>query len=109
MPAMGNQVGLRIDGNEIADLPNGKLLTRRLKRGDGFILRSGGGGGFGSPHRRDPERVAHDVRQGYVSRKAARELYGVELMDEGNIDAGATQRLRSREDPGRPVGIGPGG
>jgi N-methylhydantoinase B/oxoprolinase/acetone carboxylase alpha subunit len=32
---------------------------------------SGGGGGFGNPFKRDPLKVAEDVREGYVSRAAA--------------------------------------
>ena len=95
MAGMGNQVALRIDADEITDLPNGKVLTRRLKTGDCFILRSAGGGGFGPPMQRDPKRVAHDVRQGYVSRKLARELYCVEIQDDGDVDASETARLRA--------------
>ena len=72
----GNEVRLRIDGKEIADLPNAKVLTRRLKPGDAFTVLSGGGGGFGPPKEREREKLANDVRQGYVSLKAARELYG---------------------------------
>ena len=77
----GNEVRLRIGGKEIADLPNAKVLTQRLKPGDAFIVLSGGGGGFGPPRERDPAKVAHDVRQGYVSAKAAAELYGVKVEE----------------------------
>ena len=34
-----------------------------------------GGGGFGDPAERDPQRVARDVRLGYVSRAAAERDY----------------------------------
>ncbi|OFZ99887.1 MAG: 5-oxoprolinase [Betaproteobacteria bacterium RIFCSPLOWO2_02_FULL_62_17] len=95
-PGMGNEVGLRIDGAEVSGLQNAKLLSRRLKTGDAFILRSGGGGGFGAPAERDPQRVAHDVRQGYVSREAARKRYGVAIRDQGGIDAAGTARLREQ-------------
>jgi N-methylhydantoinase B len=37
-----------------------------------------GGGGFGPARERDRSKVAHDVQQGYVSAKAAAELYGIE-------------------------------
>jgi len=37
---------------------------------------SGGGGGYGAPNLREPELVAQDVLDGYVSEAAARELYG---------------------------------
>ncbi len=94
-PGLGNQVTLRIDGREIDDLPNAKVISRPLKKGDAFTLRAGGGGGFGPARERDPERVAYDVRQGYVSREVAREAYGVEVMPGGEIDVQATQRLRA--------------
>ena len=93
---LGNQVTIRIDGKEITDYPNSKLFTKRLKKGDAFILRTGGGGGFGAPRERDPERVAHDVRQGYVSREAARSGYAVELALDGGVDEAGTKRLRAQ-------------
>ena len=46
----------------------------------------GGGGGFGRPEERDPQRVASDVKQGYVSLKAARELYKVACSEDGVLD-----------------------
>jgi N-methylhydantoinase B len=95
-PGAGNQVTLRLAGVEKADLPNSKVLTQRLQKGDAFTLRAGGGGGFGPPHERDPQKVAHDVRQGYVSLRAAAELYGV-AFDETTleVDEPATTRLRA--------------
>jgi N-methylhydantoinase B len=38
-----------------------------------------GGGGYGPPSARDPERVLEDVREGYVSPEQAREAYGVAI------------------------------
>jgi N-methylhydantoinase B len=94
MSGAGNGVTLKIDGKVIDNLPNGKV-ARRLAAGDSFTLLAGGGGGFGPPHERDPERVAHDVRQGYVSLSAAREHYGVALRDDGTVDTDETRRLRA--------------
>ena len=54
-----------------------------------------GGGGFGSPLERPPQKVAHDVRQGYVSRQSAREDYGVVLDAEGGVDERGTLGLRT--------------
>ena len=51
--------------------------TLMLKAGDRVRIRTGGGGGYGDPKRRDPERVRTDVMRGYISAKAAREVYGV--------------------------------
>ena len=73
----GNQVTLRIGGKELGELPNAKVHMRRLNKGDAVTIRAGGGGGFGRPQEREPERVLHDVREGYVSIEAAAEKYGV--------------------------------
>jgi N-methylhydantoinase B len=91
---MGNRVALRIDGTDVPDLPNAKVLAQRLKPGDAITLSAGGGGGFGPPRERDPERVAHDVRQGYVSREVAREVYLVVLDETGQVDRAASAKLR---------------
>jgi N-methylhydantoinase B len=95
LPGMGNKLELRVDGKEIRDLPNAKVFGRQIKAGDGWTLFAGGGGGFGEPKQRNPDAVAHDVRQGYVSRANARELYGVELTADGRVDEDGTRRLRA--------------
>jgi N-methylhydantoinase B len=92
----GNHVAL-MRGNEIKDdLPNAKALWAHLRKGDGFIVRSGGGGGYGPPWLREVEKVVHDVRQGYVSRENAEKLYGV-VIDAATLEAdlAATARLRA--------------
>ncbi len=38
------------------------------------------GGGYGDPMKRDPEKVAWDVKNGYITVEQAREDYGV-LVD----------------------------
>lgn len=48
-----------------------------------MTARSPGGGGFGDPKRRDPERVLRDVRDGVVSRGKAAEIYGVIVSADG--------------------------
>lgn len=45
-----------------------------------------GGGGYGNPLARDPQRVLQDVINGYVSLEAARTLYGVEIAYTGPAD-----------------------
>jgi len=37
---------------------------------------SGGGGGYGEPHKRAPALIAQDLVKGYVSETAAAEIYG---------------------------------
>jgi N-methylhydantoinase B len=91
---MGNRVAMRLNGKEVGDLPNAKVLAQRLMPGEAITLSAGGGGGFGRPQERDPARVAHDVRQGYVSAAVARDVYKV-VMQDGEVDAEATRRLRA--------------
>ena len=93
--AAGNSVVLRADGKWNEDYPNAKLLTARIRKGDAFAVRSGGGGGFGNPRKRPAETVADDVRQGYVSVDSARDDYGVVCDARGNLDAAATEKLRN--------------
>ena len=57
---------------------------------------SPGGGGFGDPRTRDPERVLRDVRDGIVSVASAERDYGVAIAADGrSIDAERTARLRA--------------
>jgi N-methylhydantoinase B len=91
----GNEVLMRKDGVWDKERRNAKVLTSPLKKGDAYALRSGGGGGFGSPLERAPESVREDVREGYVTLTAARDYYGVVLDSETlDIDAAATNRER---------------
>jgi N-methylhydantoinase B len=65
------------------------------------IVRTGGGGGWGDPLQRVPARVADDVAAELISRKAARDLYGVVLRADGSLDEVATRRLRQRHGSAR--------
>ena len=56
--------------------------------------RTAGGGGYGDPYERSPEAVRADVADGYVTREAAREEYGVVVNKDGTIDYEATEDLR---------------
>ncbi|QIN30191.1 hydantoinase B/oxoprolinase family protein [Brevibacterium luteolum] len=49
----------------------------RLQPDDEVILEFPGGGGLGHPFDRDADRVLDDVVQGYVTREAAEQVYGV--------------------------------
>src|SRR5262249_45851828 len=69
-----------------------KVAGLRLKKGDLVSWQLGGGGGWGDPLERDPERVRLDVLRGYVSLAAARRDYGVVLDgDSFEIDRAATE------------------
>ncbi len=57
---------------------------------------SGGGGGWGNPLERDPQRVLDDVINEFVSLKSAREDYGVVIdTDNWAVDEAATAALRA--------------
>jgi N-methylhydantoinase B len=92
----GNQVALRQGGQWKTDFPNAKVLVASLKKDDAFLIRGGGGGGYGNPLERAIDEVAEDVRQGYVSIKAAAEHYGVVIDPETlAVDRAASERLRA--------------
>jgi N-methylhydantoinase B len=65
------------------------------------MMQSGGGGGFGDPMERDPELVAEDVREGYVSPTVAHNVYGVVLTSTGDVDVYATRLRRAAKAPVR--------
>src|SRR6267154_5671819 len=72
-----------------------KVTDIRIRRGQKVRLETPGGGGFGDPATREPERVVRDVRLGYISREAARRDYAVVLHADGSLDAGATAQARA--------------
>jgi N-methylhydantoinase B len=61
-----------------------------------WVAVSTGGGGYGHPLDRDAEQVRRDVRDGFVSREVAGEVFGVHLEegDDPAIDHVATERAR---------------
>jgi N-methylhydantoinase B len=93
----GNAVALRFGSQWKTEFPNAKVLVAQIRTGDAFRLRSGGGGGYGSPLERPVEDVREDVRQGYVSVHDAAEFYGVVIDGETfKVNEGATALLRAR-------------
>lgn len=94
----GFPVGSWIDRDGVVedfDSP-GKVAGHPVEENAVVTIRSAGGGGYGDPLERDPERVALDVREGYVSDEAMHQLYGVVLDRRGHVDPAATARLRTR-------------
>ena len=100
-----NRFRVRRDGAVIEPSPlPGKVGSFPLRIDDVVLIETSGGGGFGDPLAREPERVAADVADGYVSAGAAEARYGVVANDRG-ADARATrlqrdalgaQRIRAR-------------
>lgn len=76
----------------------GKVSGFILAPGDRVELCMGGGGGWGNPFERDPQRVLDDAIGGYVTTQAAEKLYGVVLEGRGGqlaIDSARTAALRA--------------
>jgi N-methylhydantoinase B len=66
-----------------------------LAPGDVFYMHWQGGGGYGDPVLREPDAVAHDVRQGKTTAGTAEEVYGVALTPDGSVDTDRTTVLRT--------------
>ena len=70
----------------------------RLQAGDVISMRSGGGGGWGDPATRDPEKVLADVRDERISAEEARDIYKVAVDSTGPrlaLDTKQTDALRA--------------
>jgi N-methylhydantoinase B len=63
---------------------------------DRLVLELPGGAGFGNPRARDAQRVARDVKNGYITRQSAETLYGVVVRDDFSVDEEGTARLRAK-------------
>jgi len=68
--------------------------TVDLVAGDVVSYRTCGGGGYGPPEERDPERVLRDVLEGKVSLARARDVYRVAVSGR-ELDGAATTELRA--------------
>jgi N-methylhydantoinase B len=96
--ALANRISIIRQDGASEEFATGKIHPTEIAAGDGFVIETGGGGGFWDPFERDPERVLADVRSGYVSLEAARRDYGVVIQQEGRrfeLDIEATTELRS--------------
>ncbi len=82
----------QLNGEALEILPAKCSFT--MVPGDVFGAIPHGGGGIGDPLKRNPDRVAADVRQRLVSPDWARLLYGTALNDDGTVDFEETKLLR---------------
>jgi N-methylhydantoinase B len=95
-PAAPVKVSLRRDGAEVDFATPGKVTGVAIRAGDIVVMQSAGGGGYGDPLAREPDRVRDDVLAGYVSPERARLGYGVVLAQSGEVDVAATRAERAR-------------
>lgn len=64
-----------------AGMPNERVLPSKtpyidLAKGTTVRVQSAGGGGYGDPRERAPERIAADIENGYVTEESAQRDYG---------------------------------
>ena len=76
-PAAGNDVRFRIGGQEWVPPMRSKAERIALRAGDGVVLSSPGGGGYGNPLDRELADVAQDLDRGLVGQDEAEDVYGV--------------------------------
>ncbi|UCE41537.1 MAG: hydantoinase B/oxoprolinase family protein [Candidatus Aminicenantes bacterium] len=104
-PAFGLFAGKTATLNKIElRYPDGKTyrttskdLVENVPRDTILFQQAGGGGGYGDPFLRDPERVAKEVKNGIISIDKAEEWYGVVLLpDTLELDKGLTEKRRKK-------------
>lgn len=98
LPGIPHGVTLTQDGE--AEEMGTVFSSVPIGEGDEFVRPSSGGGGFGDPLDRDPEKVLVDVEDEYVSIERAERDYGVVITEvdadrrEFDIDQEATEAAR---------------
>jgi N-methylhydantoinase B len=83
--------------------------TTKLDPNDVASVQTPGGGGYGDPTERPPERVLEDVVNEKVSVEAAREEYGVAVdLETRTVDEETTERRRAEQTETAATGGGEG-
>ena len=92
--AGSNNYAELIRGDEVT--PFSRVSYYPLQEGDVVRILTGRGGGYGLPDHRPAERVAEDVRNGYINRRTAEDDYGVIVDQNSQVDEEATLTLRAK-------------
>lgn len=79
----------------VADILGGKEAPREVTKGDQVLLFSSGGGGWGDPKKREPDKVYDDVLDEIITKETAAAVYGVVIGANG-VDVDATRELRGK-------------
>ena len=97
-PARGRNGGHSGAAGEVA-LRSGRPIRPKGRQTvpsrDAIRLKLPGGGGFGDPRARDPQRVLDDVLDGLITAEEARRDYGVVVDEQGRLDRSETERVRA--------------
>ena len=81
-------------GSEQKLLPVCPMESIPMIRDDEFLHIQAGGGGFGNPLERDPQKILHDAMNELITVEYAFDVYGVVIRDEV-IDQEATEIRRT--------------
>jgi N-methylhydantoinase B len=87
---------VKID-REGTEIPLPPISVEVLRAGEFIVGNDSGGGGYGDPLERDPQRVLHDVIEKWVSPEQAQSVYGVVLAERDGrlaVDSAATAQKR---------------
>ncbi len=101
LPSMPHGLHLRRAGADEDTWLGSVFSDVELQPGDLFSRPTAGGGGYGDPLEREPEKVREDVADGYVSLARAARDYGVVLrvidadLCDYEIDGAATRAARA--------------
>src|SRR5262245_53573169 len=105
LPGLPSDSRLRLP--DAATFKQVDLVRHEVPAGTTAVVVTAGGGGWGDPLERDPDRVAADVLEEYVSIDAARDQYGVVLgpntlaVDVAATTARRAELTRQRKTGGR--------
>lgn len=93
----GHTGSLYLNGKGIEEksLP-AKVTNYKINAGDKLQVKTPSAGGFGNPLDRDPEKVLSDVIDELINIETARNVYGVVLNEENQVDYSNTNELRTR-------------
>jgi N-methylhydantoinase B len=110
-PAMRGKKWLKRGDGTVEAVPS-KCDHVKVFPGDELYYQTWGGGGYGDPLAREPERVQKDVRLRLVSLEKARSEYGVVIDPKTfSVDTQATEelraQLRARRGEPKPFDFGP--
>jgi N-methylhydantoinase B len=97
--ARSKKLLVRTDGS--TELLQSKCDNVTVAKGDRLLFDTWGGGGWGDPLKRVPERCAEDVRRGLATLDGVRR-YGVVLTPDLHVDDEATTTLRAEIAETRP-------
>jgi N-methylhydantoinase B len=73
-----------------------KVVDLVLHKNDILKIQTAGGGGYGPPEKREPEKIVNDLQRGRISHNRAKKIYKVIWKKNGLPDPEALASLRSR-------------